>query len=663
MRVKDKKKRRRNSLFSHGEIWIGGAGGALCLCAVMVVGLLSLILYKGSQTFWPVELAKVTLLDGRFLMGEESRQEDFKLSLDKWQEYSQDLKDKIYFSTKTTSEKMPENLICQRKLYRTGNFEITNEHFNWVEDHEVRQIEFPQRAVVLERIKNGRFYGELQSINKLEKKGFKRVVTSSVKDLDRLWNLFEVEHHKVLTLNNERHHLEKSELGKLNRKIEGARLEVTGAKLNYGVESKVYKEAQANLKKVDEEASESYQKIIAQISEIREKGRSYSLTVKIANGDHVDIFLSDVVRAYLPNKISLTEKFSIYFSRWSEFLCEDPREANSEGGVFPAIFGTVVMTLIMSIMVVPFGVMTALYLSEYAKSGPIVSVIRIAVNNLAGVPSIVFGVFGLGFFCYFVGAYIDGGPEKGLQLIVWPRWLWWVSIGFLVVMALAAIKFSRFNKDNKGKKKSHVWLGRLATVLWLASVILFVCILIYTPYFNGFFSTKLSEGSPTFGTGGILWAAMTLALLTLPVVIVATEEAISAVPKSMREGSYACGASVWQTIYRIVLPRATPGIMTGLILAMARGAGEVAPLMLVGAVKLAPELPLDQFFPFVHPERSFMHLGFHIYDVGFQSQNSEAAKPMVFTTTLLLILIITMLNLSAIWLRSKLKKRFISQHF
>jgi phosphate transport system permease protein len=121
------------------------------------------------------------------------------------------------------------------------------------------------------------------------------------------------------------------------------------------------------------------------------------------------------------------------------------------------------------------------------------------------------------------------------------------------------------------------------------------------------------------------------------VVIVATEEALSAVPNSMREGSYACGASKWQTIKRIVLPRAMPGIMTGMILAMARGAGEVAPLMLVGAVKLAPELPIDGTFPFLHAQRSFMHLGFHIYDLGFQSQNSEAAKPMVFTTTLLLI--------------------------
>ena len=238
------------------------------------------------------------------------------------------------------------------------------------------------------------------------------------------------------------------------------------------------------------------------------------------------------------------------------------------------------MTLVMSLAVVPFGVLAALYLREYAKAGLIVSTVRIAVNNLAGVPSIVFGVFGLGFFCYIIGGGID-------------QW---------------------------------------------------------------FFPANLPN--PTFGKGGLLWASLTLALLTLPVVIVATEEALSAVPRSMREGSYACGASKWQTIWRIVLPRALPGIMTGMILAIARGAGEVAPLMLVGAVKLAPELPIDGTFPFLHPQRSFMHLGFHVYDLGFQSQNSEAAKPMVFTTTLLLIAIIATLNLAAVWLRARLRRRF-----
>jgi len=295
--------------------------------------------------------------------------------------------------------------------------------------------------------------------------------------------------------------------------------------------------------------------------------------------------LSQIVRLYPPNDLSTWDKILVYLSRWFEFLTEEPREANTEGGVMPAIFGTFVMTVMMALAVAPFGVMAALYLREYAKQGRLVSMVRISVNNLAGVPSIVYGVFGLGFFAYICGGTID----------------------------------------------------------------------------QVFFPERLPN--PTFGTGGLLWSSLTLALLTVPVVIVATEEALAAVPQSMREGSLACGASKWQTIKYIVLPRAMPGIMTGLILAMARGAGEVAPLMLVGVVKLAPELPLDAIFPYLHLERSFMHLGFHIFDVGFQSRNSEAAKPMVFVTTLLVMSLIGLMNATAIGVRNRLKRRYQAGHF
>jgi phosphate transport system permease protein len=300
----------------------------------------------------------------------------------------------------------------------------------------------------------------------------------------------------------------------------------------------------------------------------------------------VKIPLSEIVRAYPANLLSASGQVRVYLSRWWEFLTAGPRAANTEGGVFPAIIGTVTMTLFMSLAVVPFGVLAALYMREYAKAGLTVSLVRIAVNNLAGVPSIVFGVFGLGFFCYLVGASVD-------ELL---------------------------------------------------------------------FTSRLPS-QPTFGKGGLLWASLTLALLTLPVVIVATEEALAAVPRSMREGSFACGASKWQTIRRIVLPRAMPGVMTGLILAMARGAGEVAPLMLVGVTNLAFELPIDGAFPFVHLDRKFMHLGFQIYSLGFQSPNSESARPLVFTTTLLLIALIALLNLCAIWLRYRLRQRYALSQF
>jgi phosphate transport system permease protein len=273
-------------------------------------------------------------------------------------------------------------------------------------------------------------------------------------------------------------------------------------------------------------------------------------------------------------------KIGIYITNVWRVLADEPREANTEGGIFPAIFGTVMMVLIMSMAVVPFGVLAALYLREYAKQGTVVRLVRIAVNNLAGVPSIVFGVFGLGFFVYAIGGTID----------------------------------------------------------------------------TLFFPESLP--SPTYGTGGILWASLTLALMTVPVVIVATEEGLAAVPRDFREGSLALGATKLETVVRVILPCALPAILTGLILAMARAAGEVAPLMLTGVVKLAPTLPVDATWPFFHFDRKFMHLGFHIYDVGFQSPNVEAAKPMVYITTLVLIMVVVVLNLTAITLRNHLRKKY-----
>jgi phosphate transport system permease protein len=304
------------------------------------------------------------------------------------------------------------------------------------------------------------------------------------------------------------------------------------------------------------------------------------LVVVDANGREKSLSLDQVMRVFRPNDLSTLEKVWIYIGNVWTVLTTEPREANTEGGIFPAIFGTVMMVIIMSFVVAPFGVIGALYLREYARQGVIVRTVRIAVNNLAGVPSIVFGVFGLGFFVYGVGGTLDA--------------------------------------------------------LW--------------------FSDRLP--TPTFGTGGILWASLTLALLTVPVVIVATEEGLAAVPREYREGSIGLGATKWETIWKVVLPTALPGILTGLILAMARAAGEVAPLMLTGVVKLAPAMPIDGTWPFVHLDRKFMHLGFHIYDVGFQSPNVEAAKPMVYVTTLVLILVVVTLNLTGILLRNRMRRKY-----
>jgi phosphate transport system permease protein len=527
-------------------VWL--TGGGLIISLLMIVGLLTLVLYQGMGTFWPTELLHLEIKDGQFVMGEVTRTESGR-----------------------------DDEIGRRKLVRTGNFDLTGEHFRWIEDRTIVNQTLPPWAFVVERTEWGIFYGF--------PKAFVfdgQTVADEPAEIYRKYTEF---HDEVSERRDRRRKLETVDIGKVNHTLEKARLVIRSAELESGKGSPAWKQATREYEAAETRAAEEFKVIRQQINALNRSNGRYVMVLETAQGREKEIPLDQVVRAFPANRLDFTDRTFIYISRWVEFLTEEPREANSEGGVYPAIFGTVVMTLIMSLAVMPFGVMAALYLREYAKAGTIISIVRISINNLAGVPSIVFGVFGLGFFCYIIGASID-------QL---------------------------------------------------------------------FFAEHLPN--PTYGKGGVLWAALTLALLTLPVVIVATEEALAAVPNSMREGSYACGASKWQTIKRIILPRALPGIMTGMILAMARGAGEVAPLMLVGAVKLAPELPIDGIFPYVHAERSFMHLGFHIYDLGFQSQNSEAAKPMVFTTTLLLIGIVFLLNVVAVRLRTRLRKKFESAAF
>lgn len=636
--------RSKTSLFASGEPMIWLTGGALAICGVMVVGLLLMVLAKGLGTFWPSPLVRVELADGQVYVGEITRDETFRPSAEQLAAMSDAVR------PRALAEASANEGLLQRQLFRTGNYKLTQSHFNWVSQYEVVKRSEPSWAMLMERLEWGVFVGEPQAfvlVHYLDpaRSAEERVATARelakslegktagaaiellagggeeklvpLADLDAggadpvgvaevfrgpeaALAKFEEFHQPVRDRWKKRRGYEKHDIGEVNHRQEEARLEVRKAEMaleqahkSGGSAASAEQQlaaAKADFEQVRAAAEQEFARITTEIQAINRENSRYRLLMQTPGfgampGQAVFEPLDGIVRAYPANHLGLAGKLGVYLGRWYEFLTDEPREANSEGGVFPAIFGTVAMTLIMSLLVVPFGVLAALYLREYAKPGLLVTVVRIAVNNLAGVPSIVFGVFGLGFFCYVMGGSID----------------------------------------------------------------------------DLFFAASLPN--PTFGKGGLMWASLTLALLTLPVVIVATEEAVAAVPKSMREGSFACGASKWQTIQRIVLPRAMPGIITGMVLAIARGAGEVAPLMLVGAVKLAPELPVDGLFPFVHPERSFMHLGFHIFDVGFQSQNSEAAKPMVFTTTLLLIAIVATLNFAAIWLRSRLRRKFAAGQF
>jgi len=379
-------------------------------------------------------------------------------------------------------------------------------------------------------------------------------------------------------LHDEIKHIEKIEIGAINYQLE--RLRLKQRKLELNNEFDAQHEQAIAAERAEEE--KRYQVLQKKLMDLYEQMNRDSLSVVSIEGRQVEVNLAKVVRVFYPNEMGNGDKLQHYFMKVWEFLSDEPREANTEGGIFPAIFGTVLMVILMAILVTPFGVVAAIYLREYAKQGLVTRVIRIAVNNLAGVPSVVYGVFGLGFFVYFLGGNIDAlfFPEAG--------------------------------------------------------------------------------PAPTFGTPGILWSSLTLAILTLPVVIVATEEGLSRIPLAIREGSLALGATKAETLWRIVIPMASPALMTGLILAVARAAGEVAPLMLVGVVKLAPSMPLDGNFPFLHLDRKFMHLGFHIYDVGFQSPNVEAARPLVYATALLLVLVIIILNLAAIYIRNRLRAKYQS---
>jgi phosphate transport system permease protein len=532
--------RRRNFI---GQVMTSLTGGALAISIVMIVGLFVLITMQGLVHFWPADLVEFTMKDGSHVLGEIHER-----------------------------EQVPGQDQGRLRL-KVGNRDFGGLDFRWIDEADVVERRRPKDALVLERLEWGNFHGHI-----LEIRDGDRVIAGADQIADVLPGLMaaKAEERKKV------HDFEAGEIGDVNSEIEDTRLERRRIELS-GAPKAEQARRQEEVETRDAELEARYAGLADRLAQMRKDLEREHVVLQAVDGQTREIPLSNILRAYRPDAMSTLGKLGLFFSRIGEFVSADPRESNTEGGVFPAIFGTVMMVFVMSLVVVPFGVIAAVYLREYAKEGPLVRLIRIAVNNLAGVPSIVFGVFGLGFFVYVLGGTIDS--------LFYPE--------------------------------------RLPT--------------------------------PTFGTGGILWASLTLALLTLPVVIVATEEGLASVPAALREGSRAIGATRLETLVRVTLPAAAPGLLTGVILAMARAAGEVAPLMIVGMVKLAPTLPVDGHFPYVHLERKFMHLGFHIFDVGFQSPNVEAAKPLAFATTLLIVLLVFAMTLAAIIVRERLRSRFRGQ--
>jgi len=527
-----------------GEPFIWLAGAALATGLIMVIGLVLLIMINGLGFFWPKEVVRLKLADGQTIIGQVTEREKIP----------------------QPEDSRPDSPSYRIKI-KQGNRPINSADFVWVDEPQIVDRKTPSNIVVIERREWGNFYGVIKEV----KEGGKTIAEGPGAG----WNSLQERLPEARRLLDEIRRIEKKDIGSINFAQEQIRLQQKKLELNGITGGPEFDKLETRMSVLQA----SYEQHESRMNELKQK-LTAAVTVSIADGQEHEVPLAQIVRAFQPNQMGMFAKTGFYLAKIWEFVADDPRESNTEGGVFPAIFGTIMMVLIMSVLVTPLGVLAALYLREYAKQGPVVSMVRIAVNNLAGVPSIVFGVFGVGFFIYFVGGSID----------------------------------------------------------------------------RMFFPESLP--TPTFGTGGILWASLTLALMTVPVVIVATEEGLAAVPRGMREASLALGATKFETTWRVVLPAVMPSILTGLILAMARAAGEVAPLMITGVVKLAPALPVDGNWPFFHFERKFMHLGFHIYDVGFQSPNVDAARPMVYSTALLLLLIVVLLNLAAITLRNRLRKKY-----
>ncbi|MFU8896902.1 MAG: phosphate ABC transporter permease PstA [Gammaproteobacteria bacterium] len=539
-----------------GAPWIWLNGGAVTISMIMVFGLLLLILVRGFGTFWPHAVLETTYqapgADGpEQVVGLLRRSET--LTGQAIREAGVDIP--------------ADQVLVTRHLVKAGNRDLTGRDFAYYIDDFMGEWRYPDDMTVLERREWGDFFG--RPLRLLEN-------DTTVAAGEGLWPEFQQRLQRSNDLSDEIRSIERGAIGTINFRIERVRLDRRRAELRGELTPEVA--AQLDQRRADLQAE--YAVLETRLNQLYEEAARDSIVMWAAGDREVTIRLADIVKAWQPNDMSIPAKLAFYARAFFDFIFGYPREANTEGGIFPAIFGTVVMVLVMSIIVTPFGVLAAIYLREYAKQGLLLKTIRISVYNLAGVPSIVFGVFGLGFFIYFLGGAVD----------------------------------------------------------------------------RTFYPEALP--APTFGTPGLFWASLTLALLTLPVVIVSTEEGLARIPSTIREGSLALGATQGETLWKVVVPLATPAMMTGLILAIARAAGEVAPLMLVGVVKLAPTLPIDGNFPFIHLERKIMHLGFHIYDVGFQSPHAEAAEQLVYATALILVLLIVVLNLSAITIRNHLREKY-----
>ncbi|POY55181.1 phosphate ABC transporter, permease protein PstA [Pectobacterium versatile] len=541
--------------FRSGRPWVWLTASSISISLLAMLAIIVLLAGQGMRYLWPQPVWLLTLQPEhgaqRALIGEIYAEQTLS---------SQQLEQADLSSSLGDAE--------TRYLIKIGQREIYGQSFRSLLSRDIVRFDKPADILVLKRTNNGTAYGYLAGMLEGEQP---LVATDLPATLQH-----RVEQVQGLLAKTQA--IRMGEMAKINQQFETLRLEEKKRQQAKTLDN----QALARLQAERIELQRRFDELSRQLTSLNLDINRDTVQLRDANGSVHLIPLRDIEQAWFPNAMNLWEKVSHWGEQAKFMLVHYSPDSNSAGHLFPAIFGTVLMVVLMSIVVMPLGVIAAVYLHEYAGKNSLTRWVRIAVVNLAGVPSIVYGVFGLGFFVYLIGGTLD-------QL---------------------------------------------------------------------FYSEALPN--PTFGTPGLLWASLTLALLTLPVVIVATEEGLSRIPMSVRHGSLALGATKAETLWHVVLPMAVPAMMTGLILAVARAAGETAPLMLVGVVKSVPVLPVDDIFPYLHLERKFMHLGFQIYDLAFQSPDVEAARPLVYITALLLVLIVVGLNLAAIGIRHVLREKYRS---
>src|SRR3569833_1380381 len=435
-----------------GAPWVWLSAGAVSISLVMVFGLLFFIASKGLVYFWPHDVVELDHReDGQTvrLIGEMHDRE--QVSVQRLREAGITLHGDMHSVT--------------RYLIKIGTRDVGGMDF---------------RAVVGPDIAAERYLRAVKEDGKVVAEG------------EATWAALQARLGRAQQLFDEIRHIEKDEIGAINYQMERLRLQERKLALAGN------KDPAAHADIATERAlfQQRFEALQHKLDELNGQLQRDTYTVEGADGQQRDFPIGKMVRIYRPNAMDVIDKTRHYFGKLWEFVSTEPREANTEGGILPAIFGTVMLVIIMSVFVTPFGVIAAVYLREYARQGPFTRLVRIAVNNLAGVPAIVYGVFGLGFFVYFLGGNLD-------QL---------------------------------------------------------------------FFPESLP--APTFGTPGILWSSLTLAILTLPVVIVATEEGLTRVPRAVREGSLALGATKAETLWRVVLPMASQALKTGKIKNLKREGSE-----------------------------------------------------------------------------------------